>query len=102
MRTARLQCYKHCRWCGVGYHASQPKFRDGFCSGVHKQAHYRAYKNYVTGKRPAAGKRYPRAVTRKKSKKLNKGLQVLLSSRPKGCCVAAGASNNRGKNASPD
>lgn len=42
---------KHCRWCGNAYTASKPLYRDGFCSPTCKQAHYRAYKKYVTGKR---------------------------------------------------
>lgn len=56
---------KHCRWCGKGYYATKPFDRDGFGNKAHKQAHYRAYKKYVTAKSLAAGKRYPRPVTRK-------------------------------------
>lgn len=41
---------KHCRWCGKAYQASQPVGKDGFCSSLCKQAHYRAYKKYVTTK----------------------------------------------------
>lgn len=40
---------KHCRWCQKAYHAHKPVDRDGFCCGKCKQAHYRAYKKYVTG-----------------------------------------------------
>lgn len=60
---------KHCRWCGILYNAAQPLNQDGFCCPAHKQAHYRAYKKYVTAKssrRAAAGRR---GVTRKKRKK---------------------------------
>ena len=39
---------KYCRWCGRKYEASKPIGRDGFCSPPCKQAHYRAYKKYVT------------------------------------------------------
>ena len=44
---------KHCRWCGKAYHAYKPVGRDGFHSQACKQAHYRAYKAYVT--RTSAG-----------------------------------------------
>lgn len=39
---------KHCRWCGTQYSARKPHYRDGFCCKSCKQAHYRAYKKYVT------------------------------------------------------
>lgn len=39
---------RHCRWCGFVYRARKPVDRDGFCCAKHKQAHYRAYKAYVT------------------------------------------------------
>lgn len=39
---------KHCRWCGTSYRAKKPVAKDGFCTSKHKQAHYRAYKAYVT------------------------------------------------------
>ena len=42
---------KHCRWCGKQYKAHIPKDRDGFCGPTCKQAHYRAYKAYVTRKK---------------------------------------------------
>ena len=51
---------KHCRWCGLGYRAIRPRGRDGFCCPACKQAHYRAYKKYVTastaGHKAAAGR----------------------------------------------
>lgn len=40
--------HKHCRWCGNAYNANRPYNRDGFCKTACKQAHYRAYKKYVT------------------------------------------------------
>jgi len=40
---------KYCRWCGKGYKGTKPNDRDGFCCAKCKQAHYRAYKKYVTG-----------------------------------------------------
>ncbi|GAH69225.1 unnamed protein product, partial [marine sediment metagenome] len=40
--------YRHCRWCGQCYNATRPIGRDGFCCPKCKQAHYRAYKKYVT------------------------------------------------------
>lgn len=46
--------HKHCRWCGKSYTASKPVGRDGFHSAACKMAHHRAYKKYVTGKKPAA------------------------------------------------
>lgn len=39
---------KHCRWCGKAYQAAKPHDRDGFDTKTCKQAHYRAYKKYVT------------------------------------------------------
>ncbi len=69
MKRVHLQCYKHCRWCGIGYHANLPKFKDGFHSAACKQAHYRAYKNYVTAKSTAAARTRGRQVTQKKRKK---------------------------------
>jgi len=47
MRDFRI--FKHCRWCEKRYFRHQPHGRDGFCCAAHKQAHYRAYKKYVTG-----------------------------------------------------
>lgn len=44
---------KHCRWCGGEYYATKPVNRDGFCKLACKQAHYRAYKKYVTSRAPA-------------------------------------------------
>ncbi len=59
----------HCRWCGRTYYADRPTDRDGFHSEACKQAHYRAYKKYVTARAagPAAAGR--RAVTQKKRRK---------------------------------
>lgn len=54
---------KHCRWCGKQYYGKQPVGKDGFCSGRHKQAHYRAYKKYVTSE---ASMRKDRRSDRKK------------------------------------
>jgi len=46
--------YEHfCRWCNQSYNSKKPHPSSGFCSTAHKQAHYRAYKKYVTGKKPA-------------------------------------------------
>lgn len=59
----------HCRWCGKSYYPKERLDRDGFCCPAHKQAHYRAYKKYVTSRKPAAGKGYRRPVTQKKRKK---------------------------------
>lgn len=39
---------KHCRWCSKSYMAKIPFYRDGFDSNKCRQAHYRAYKKYVT------------------------------------------------------
>jgi len=60
---------KHCRWCGKQYHAHKPHDRDGFCKTACKQAHYRAYKKYVTTKRLAPGAAGGKPVTRKGRKK---------------------------------
>ena len=46
-----LAIYKNtwfCRWCGKAYKPQQQTERDGFCCTAHKQAHHRAFKNYVT------------------------------------------------------
>jgi len=40
-----------CRWCGKCYRPLKMLERDGFCCNAHKQAHYRAYKRYVTFER---------------------------------------------------
>jgi len=55
MRQWQLTDQKHCRWCGKAYTATKPKGKDGFDTKACKQAHYRAFKKYVTGKRQAAG-----------------------------------------------
>lgn len=71
---------KHCRWCRKRYYAHKPYDGDGFCSAACKQAHYRAYKKYVTAKtsnRAAAGSKQvtrkthatPKATQGKKRKK---------------------------------
>lgn len=60
---------KHCRWCGKGYYAKKPIDRDGFCCKACKQAHYRAYKKWVTARRAAAGTSKDRTVTQKTPKK---------------------------------
>lgn len=63
---------KHCRWCGKPYMASKPVGKDGFDNPKCKQAHYRAYKSYVTrliAISPAdQARRLRRRVTQKKSK----------------------------------
>jgi len=40
--------YWFCRWCGVMYNPEKQTERDGFCTDACKQAHYRAYRKYVT------------------------------------------------------
>lgn len=60
---------KHCRWCGVLYYACQPITGDGFCCPAHKQAHYRAYKKWVTTAKISASGLEDQRVTPKKSKK---------------------------------
>ena len=42
-----LKELKFCRWCSKTYTAKIPFKRDGFCSPLCRQAHYRAYKKYV-------------------------------------------------------
>jgi len=66
MYYSRLRTGKHCRWCQQPYKAKKPYDKDGFCSPACKQAHYRAYKNYVTQKNPAAAPLRGRKVTRKR------------------------------------
>jgi endogenous inhibitor of DNA gyrase (YacG/DUF329 family) len=38
---------KYCRWCQAPYYATKPHNHDGFCSARCRQAHHRAYQNYV-------------------------------------------------------
>lgn len=68
MAWRNVDSIKHCRWCGKSYVAVKPVGKDGFHSKACKQAHYRAYKNYVTAKRQARSTFEPKAVTRKKRK----------------------------------
>ena len=69
MRFHSYNIAKHCRWCGKPYMAVKPVGKDGFHLPRCKQAHYRAYKKYVT----ASPQRNPRLrrhpVTQKKKKK---------------------------------
>lgn len=65
----RGQELKHCRWCGKVYFACQPVGRSGFCIPAHKQAHYRAYKKWVTGRQISPGKIRDQRVTPKKARK---------------------------------
>lgn len=55
----QLASNKHCRWCGKAYVAHKPAGKDGFHSPACKQAHYRAYRKYVTANtgRKSAGKK---------------------------------------------
>ena len=59
---------KHCRWCGTSYNAAKPHDRDGFCCAKCKQAHYRAYKAYVTQAMAVRGQALVKPVTQKKEK----------------------------------
>jgi len=60
---------KHCRWCGCPYTAKKPHDKDGFCIPAHKQAHYRAYKKYVTSAAQVQDHPAARRVTHRKGKK---------------------------------
>lgn len=59
----------YCRWDQKQFRSKKPLPKGGFCSGVCKQAHYRAYKKYVTQRRAAGGPGPDRRVTQKKRKK---------------------------------
>ncbi|GAH84624.1 unnamed protein product [marine sediment metagenome] len=59
----------YCRWCGTLYTPIEQTDRDGFCSSKHKQAHYRAYKKYVTLQAHESPGARVQGVTRKKQKK---------------------------------
>lgn len=48
MKHVMTKTIKYCRWCGRSYTAAKPTDKDGFHSAACKQAHYRAYKKYVT------------------------------------------------------
>lgn len=79
--------YKHvwyCRWCGITYWPQNKTERDGFCSSKHKQAHYRAYKKYVTlqAHESPGAQRY--RVTAKKQKKRQCDT---CSANPDGCAL---------------
>lgn len=65
MTFGRFRHRKHCRWCQTQYYASVPINGDGFCCAGHKQAHYRAYKKWVTGKAPGAKKEHGTTRARK-------------------------------------
>lgn len=56
---------KHCRWCGSLYIALKLPYQDGFCCLKHKQAHYRAYKKYVTSRTSNVDINQAKPVTRK-------------------------------------
>jgi len=57
--------YHHCRWCGIPYKSIKPCKQDGFHSKACKQAHYRAYKKYVTGRPRTPEQPAAKRVTRK-------------------------------------
>lgn len=46
----------YCRWCQKPYESKKDTVKDGFCSFLCKQAHYRAYKKYVTKAAGGTGK----------------------------------------------
>ena len=49
--SSNYEKFEHyCRWCQKSYYAQKPVVRDGFCSSRCKQAHYRAYKKWVTAR----------------------------------------------------
>lgn len=56
-----------CHWCSKVYKAKKGRLQARFCCKACKQAHYRAYKKYVTliGRRKRFAR--PPAVTQKKS-----------------------------------
>ena len=60
---------KHCRWDGVAYNATKPNDRDGFCCAKCKQAHYRAYKAYVTARSAGPDVGQVKSVTQNAHKK---------------------------------
>lgn len=66
MLSLNATSYRWCRWCGNAYKAKRPVDRDGFCKKACKQAHYRAFKKYVTVKASMLANRQDRRVTRKK------------------------------------
>ena len=66
MKHSGYKSNKHCRWCGMTYKACKPDYADGFCSVAHRQAHYRAYKSYVTHAAWQPAARVISRVTQKK------------------------------------
>lgn len=60
---------KICHWCGKTYNAQIGYHRRRFCGSLCKQAHYRAYKKYVTVIRRRKRFLELQAVTTKKAKK---------------------------------
>jgi hypothetical protein len=58
-----------CRWCSKPYTTKKPLLKDGFCCLACKQAHYRAYKSYVTCSARYRQRAAERGVTHKKVKK---------------------------------
>lgn len=69
MYSTRRNYQTVCRWCGRPYTAKFPVTKPGFCRNACKQAHYRAYKKYVTARRAAASSQVKSPVTLKKPKK---------------------------------
>ena len=63
------QATRYCRWCGKAYKPKKDIGRDGFCCIEHKQAHYRAYKKYVTQKEIREQLIEAKSNARKKRKK---------------------------------
>lgn len=59
----------YCRWCGTHYKPKEQTDRDGFCCAAHKQAHYRAYRKYVTLQAHESSRAQLLGVTPKKRKK---------------------------------
>lgn len=64
MGLQRLRYPKYCRWCGNQYKGTKPVGKDGFCRDACKQAHYRAYKKYVTAE--TSRKKVPRSDRKKR------------------------------------
>ena len=63
---------RYCRWCGKAYEPKKDIGKDGFCCNACRQAHFRAYKKYVTQKAIAGDIARRSSVTRQKKRKKKK------------------------------
>lgn len=69
MRKRNYHYVHMCHWCRIPYQSSKCERDARFCSPRCKQAHHRAYKNYVTAAAKLQTESQVRSVTPSKAKK---------------------------------